>query len=1474
LEDRRLLAVFAVNSFLDTVDATPGDGVAADAQGHATLRAAIMEANATSAADTINLPAGTYTLTRTGSEENGCVTGDLDITNDLTILGAGTSSTIINATGLGDRVFHLLSGTYTDYIDVRWQDITIMGGTASGGSSWQQDRGGAIYSDYDTSVTISNCVLKHNAAPRTTSGSSYGIGGAICSDAVLEILNSRFEENSASNCGGAIYVGASTAITAIRNSTFSNNSAWGGGAIENGYTMTIENSTFSGNRGLNSAGTQGNGGAINNSGSLTLTNCTISGNQSTFGGGILNYGELTAINGTITGNTASYGGGVDASSGSCTVENTIIAGNEATSGPEVYGTVTSIGHNLVGNAANATGFVADGDLVNTNPMLAPLADNGGPTLTHALLPGSPAFNAANTIHAPSTDQRGISRPQGSVADIGAFEAVATLNDPVKVTIDPTSISEAGGTATGVVTRGWVTSAPLVIDLTSSDTTEAIVPATVTIPANQASTSFSISAADDVLIDGRQTVTITAAVHDSPVGLDPSFGIQGLASTTLKMNIQPPNNAIAVQPDGKIVAAAEADTDTYAWRITRLNSNGSVDTSFGANGTIDTDFSVQYPVPYKVVVQSDGKILVGGKLCSGTGAIALARYNANGSLDSSFGTNGIASFPTISNQWISDMVQRSDGKILLALDINGTVYFRVACVNSDGTLYAGFGSNGVATYSTVSTAPAAMTLMSDGRFLVAGNFTGVSKVIRANPNGSLDTTFGTNGVQSVSFGPTYTTIHSVAVDSAGRVVLGACVSGSGNNTADFAVARLNSDGTFDTTFGGTGKVITDVAGSLDDVAYTMVVQSDNKIVLTGYAETSDNVDQVAIVRYGIDGSLDTTFDNDGILRRSITSKTAQRVLSSALQANGRLVVLAGWGSDWRVARFNMGVPPPPATGTLTVTDNDVAGITINPPSPAYLITTEAGGSASATIVLNSQPTANVTIALSSSNTTEGTVSPPSLTFTPSNWNIPQTIAVTGVDDSSLDGNVSYAIVTDTAASSDPNYSGLNPPDIAVVNKDNEVTGIAIASDHPAGSLCGQTVVFTATLKATPAGSPTGNITFKNGSSVLGNVALNTEGQAVLSVSTFTPGNHTITASYDGDATFATSGILLQTVCKKATQTVMTVSGSTSTVEFTVRVDTVVPDTGVPTGQVTLKAGSTILGKRTLNTSGKAIFNVAASKVNGEKITASYTGSSGFANSTASMTKTAQRAVTKMVLDVSACPSLVGQPVTFTASVKAGSHIPTGRVTFEDGTDVLGIVKLDSTGTAKFSISTLKAGNHKITASYAGNSTLCACSGSLTEVINKVPTSTVVTVGPNPGKLGQGVTFTVTVSAAVAGRGMPSGAVTLSDGGSVLATQTLDANGVATFNISTLSVGDHAISISYVGTVKFGASSTSLTEKVAAALMVDAKSELLAIDARAVDRIDLLTVVEHELGHIAGLKDLDALTDDLMSGVLGAGARRVA
>ncbi len=185
---------------------------------------------------------------------------------------------------------------------------------------------------------------------------------------------------------------------------------------------------------------------------------------------------------------------------------------------------------------------------------------------------------------------------------------------------------------------------------------------------------------------------------------------------------------------------------------------------------------------------------------------------------------------------------------------------------------------------------------------------------------------------------------------------------------------------------------------------------------------------------------------------------------------------------------------PSDVSVTNTDDDVAGITVNPTSG--LTTTEAGGTATFTVVLTSQPTANVTVGLSSSDLTEGTVAPASVTFTTVNWNVAQTVTVTGVNDLVVDGNIAYTIITAAAVSGDPVYNGINPSDVSVTNTDDDVAGVTV---NPTSGLttteAGGTATFTVVLNT----QPTANVTVGLSSSDL------TEGTVAPASVTFTTVN---------------------------------------------------------------------------------------------------------------------------------------------------------------------------------------------------------------------------------------------------------------------------------------------------------------------------------------------------------------------------------
>lgn len=315
--------------------------------------------------------------------------------------------------------------------------------------------GGGIFNNNMLTITDS-----------TLSGNSADQGGCTFNDdGELNIINSNILENSAVDFAGGVRTEGENANVTVSTSTFSNNTGGAGGAFAiNMSTVVVNDSTF--NQNVSMAG----GGAFRNFGNLTINRSTLSNNSSTDeGGGAIYYGagSITIYNSTFSGNDAKTHGGAifdemdndmltinnstftannaDEIGGAiniidgmpATIKNTIIAGNTAVDDdPDVAGTFTSEGHNLIGIIGNASGFIdgVNGDQVGTSgspidPLLVfPLQDNGGPTFTLPLLMNSPAIDAGSPdmpgsggTACESTDQRGVPRPQGSVCDIGAFE---------------------------------------------------------------------------------------------------------------------------------------------------------------------------------------------------------------------------------------------------------------------------------------------------------------------------------------------------------------------------------------------------------------------------------------------------------------------------------------------------------------------------------------------------------------------------------------------------------------------------------------------------------------------------------------------------------------------------------------------------------------------------------------------------------------------------------------------------------------------------------------------------------------------------------------------------------------------------------------------------------------------------------------------------------------------------------------------
>lgn len=479
------------------------------------------------------------------------------------------------------------------------------------------------------------------------------------------------------------------------------------------------------------------------------------------------------------------------------------------------------------------------------------------------------------------------------------------------------------------------------------------------------------------------------------------------------------------------------------------------------------------------------------------------------------------------------------------------------------------------------------------------------------------------------------------------------------------------------------------------------------------------------------------------------------------------------------------------------------------------------------------TASVTNTGTSGTTPTGTVTFTDTTYAVVNSTL-QTTTTTLASNVPLDsnGNATFTSSSLTADnhfitvqySGDSNFSPGSSSLVQVIHSGASSTTLA---STPNPSANGQSVTFTATAAAVPpaTGTPTGQVTFQQGNTVLAQAPLNSSGQVSFSTSALPVGSDTITATYASDPVFAaSSGSTVQVVQAGATPTTTTVSSLPNPSVFgqSVTFTAAVTSTGgVPVGTVTFTEGSTVLASNVaVDGSGHAAFSTSALAVGSNTITASFTGGTGWGNSSGSDSASPQvvnKDATTTTISSSANPSVFSQAVTFTAAVTAnspGSGVPTGTVTFKNGSTTLGTSTLDGTGHATLTTSTLTVGSHSITASYNGDSNFnTSASSALSQTVNKDATTSSVTSSLNPSKHGQTVTFTATVVANSPGTAVPTGSVTFKDGTRNLSTKTLNSSGQATFSTSSLGRGTHSITVVYGGSSSFlGSTSPVLTQTV--------------------------------------------------------------
>ncbi len=371
------------------------------------------------------------------------------------------------------------------------------------------------------------------------------------------------------------------------------------------------------------------------------------------------------------------------------------------------------------------------------------------------------------------------------------------------------------------------------------------------------------------------------------------------------------------------------------------------------------------------------------------------------------------------------------------------------------------------------------------------------------------------------------------------------------------------------------------------------------------------------------------------------------------------------------------------------------------------------------------------------------------------------------------------------------------------KGSQLTPTVTISSNPNPSNVGQSVTLSVVVSGS-GGTPTGTVTFEEGSTSLGLVRL-ASGQGSITTSFSSAGSFSITADYSGDQNYkaADSSPLTQNVALNTTTTALASSPNPSNygqnVTFTATVSSAGP---TPTGTVTFLNGGTSFGSASLS-GGVATLMTNALPAGTLSITASYSGDGSNAGSTSSpLSQVVKQDSTTTALASNLNPSTYGQSVTLTATVSSSGPTPTGTVTFKNGTKSLGTGTLTN-GVAQLTTSALLAGTLKITASYGGDTGHAASkSPILNQVVNKTTSSTTIASSVNPSIVGQKVTFTATVTSPTT---TPTGTVKFMDGSTELGTGTLKS-GKATYATKTLSQGSHNITAVYTGTANIGGSTS--------------------------------------------------------------------
>jgi uncharacterized delta-60 repeat protein len=366
------------------------------------------------------------------------------------------------------------------------------------------------------------------------------------------------------------------------------------------------------------------------------------------------------------------------------------------------------------------------------------------------------------------------------------------------------------------------------------------------------------------------VLVPALAQAAEGDLDPSFGTGGKVTTSFAVDHDDQANAVAVQPGGKVVVAGVVNNggSNTDFAVARYNADGSLDASFGTGGKAKTDLlgTGASDTANSVALDSQGRIVAGGYArVGGDDDFAVARYLPSGALDTTFNAVGTRpGVPGTATYDVTPFAGDTDRANAVAIDAQGRIVLAGSSDTGGGADFA---------------------------------------LARLAPDGSLDTSFGGGGTGTVTtpFSANTDQANALALQPDGKLV--AAGSASNGDTSDFALARYNADGGLDTSFNATGKVTTPI-GSASDAAKALALQPDGKLVAAGFAFNGSNFD-FALARYNPDGSLDANFDFDGKTTTPIGS-SQEEAHALTVQPDGKLVA-AGFATngarEFALVRYN-------------------------------------------------------------------------------------------------------------------------------------------------------------------------------------------------------------------------------------------------------------------------------------------------------------------------------------------------------------------------------------------------------------------------------------------------------------------------------------------------------------------------------------------------------------------------------------------